>query len=364
MFTLIIAKYLTSYTETIPLVEGSHFDQMISAGSITFSERDLGILQQGPLQDDCRSVLENDDYCRSFVTEILAPGTSTCPKSSWQDDQQEIICRPGEQNSTPGLVNTTSHLPYNKDINVHDDSLNHIAAELAKKRQELAAAEVLVSKLSTEVKLLEQAFGEQKGHHPIENVVEVTPKPKTSHKRGSDGTDRNTKRRKGKADAQNLDPDYYLPDGESEGYCLQTRHNHALNNTSPTIVDSEGGKYIQSLVKNSDAITSSKYAAVTVIGSSPSPEACFSQAVQNPGDSLSGSSTYELSMISQHFDKSDVTQSLSIQKPWRGLQPRDPNNSMLESISGFTFQHSGQLNCRASSMGVMEELDDSIIWVA
>ena len=331
-------------------------------GNTTFSEQDLEILQQNQSQHDCGSVVESDNFCHSFGT--LAQGINSAPENSWEKHREANLCQTKKQNATPYSVTPTSHYHYNKDINADDDSLHHIEAELCKKRQELATAKSIVSKLSTEVKLLEEAFAKRRRHHPRRTVFEVTPKPKIGEKRGNDGAPRLVKRLKQKATVPNFELESLSQSNEKrEVCCLQDCHVTALENTSPTTVDGKERSSDQCLTQNNDTIASD-YGSTALLSTPKTPDLLFTQAVQSLGDCLPRSGTDKYPSTFQHLNKGDLTQSLAIQTPWSECIPLDQSNSTLKEVSGFTSPNSGLLNCRASSVGFMDDLDETIAWVA
>ncbi|KAE9366222.1 hypothetical protein N431DRAFT_386458 [Stipitochalara longipes BDJ] len=360
------AIWSTSVTEDATYVDAkSQFDyRQICVRNTAFSEQNLGRLPQDPTHSNCRSDVESDLFFHIFDSESLVSENTFSLEPDREGDQETIVSILRDQDAAPSMAEITSRVSYDKDGNAQDDSLNYIEEELRKKRQELATAEITVSKLSTEVKLLEETFAKRRRHNSKEPYFEGTPRPKITHKRSNDGAPRRAKRLKGNAAAPKFEPENFKhPNAEIEVCCLHDRHITAMENTSPTTVDDAGGRSYHYFDQKPDVISSHNI-VMPSLSNSIIPDPYLTQAVQDPGQCLLGLGVGEQPPISQRFDRSNVTQSLPMETSCSGFPSWDENTSRFRSNSGYTSLHSNLLNCRASSIDAMDGLDESIAWVA
>jgi hypothetical protein len=268
----------------------------------------------------------------------------------------------------PGIAQTTSQpLSGNKRLGralgPQTDLLYHIGTELSKKRDELAAAENTVSKLLTEIKLLEASAKRETQH--FEGIsFEDTNKQKNSHKRGSDEILHGAKRLKERATALNFDseipkrPNAKIERQGKEKVCLTSGHFSTAKDPLPHITSATGGRAHHYFHQNNN-VTASDYAAIPDIITSEAPKSCHGEAVQNFGQSLSRTFNDNHPPMALHAERSSIVQSLSMQTQWSELL--DESTNRISSAPGYASLDIGLFNCRASSI---EPLEQSIAWVA
>jgi hypothetical protein len=343
---------LTSFTEITHSVEGSQIDHQTCVKNNIFSEQDLRLLPQKLAHSDCMSDVESVQLYQNCNTETLAVGNTFSSKSC----QEEVsVCHLQDQTAALRMLDTSPIISYNKILDVQDDSLHQIEAELCKKRQELAAAEVVVSKLSTEVKLLAEAFAKRTSHYARENSLRTTSRPNMSRKkRGNDGALRSVKRLKGKAAAPNSKSETFKYPNSGKTLCLESPRLSPMENTSPTTIYGAEGIYDHRFNQDNEAIVL-EYPTMPSFSSFEGSELYLTEAVQSYRDSILRTNAEGHPPMFSHSEKTILVQSLSTQTPY---------NSSFTSESGQASWRNEMANCRVSSMEVMNNLNKSMACVA
>jgi hypothetical protein len=343
---------LTSFTEITHSVEGSQIDHQTCVKNNIFSEQDLRLLPQKLAHSDCMSDVESVQLYQDCNTKTLAVGNTFSSKSC----QEEVsVCHLQDQTAALRMLDTSSTISYNKILDVQDDSLHQIEAELCKKRQELAAAEIVVSELSSEVKLLAEAFAKRTSHHARENNHRVTSRPNLGRKkRCNDGALRSVKRLKGKAAAPNSKSETFKYPNSGKTLCLESPRLSPMENTSPTTIYGAEGIYDHRFNQDNDAIALD-YPTMPSFSSFEGSELYLTEAVQSYRDSILRTNAEGHPPVSSHSEKTILVQSLSTQTP---------HNSSITSESGQASWRNEMANCRVSSMEVMNNLNKSMACVA
>ena len=185
----------------------NHFGPHCSQENFSVSPQDL-------IRNDCRTSTDTDQFSQSIITEMQFLG-SIFSFENFHEQNQEInqLTSKNRKERVP-FASSTPKLPSRSFpdssrctgivLEPQNNPLLHVSEELCRKRVELAAAQITVSKLLTEIKSLE-ASAEQQSLSFEATAFEDTLTPRRSHKRGSEETLHSAKRLKETESALNSD---------------------------------------------------------------------------------------------------------------------------------------------------------------
>jgi hypothetical protein len=312
-----------------------------------FSQENFGISPQDLMHNDCRSDAYIDQLPHSIEINALTLGNTSSSKSSQYEDRDSNTPPPRDQNESFTFTQDTAKLApqlfYGNErtsyqaLNQHNDSLYHIQAQLRRKREELAAAEVTVSNLRNEIKLLEASVKRQSPH------FEDTIKQKIKHKRTNDGILHGAKRLKGKATRLSLasETSEGLNVNGEESFNLTDLHFSTVKGP-PSIITTAEERAPLSFYQNN-------------LSTPKAPETPLAGVIQKPDQSLPliSQDTFPL-----RVERSSPVQPLSKQTPCSALLDESRERLLYP---GRDFLERGLVNCRACSI---EGLEQGIAWVA
>jgi hypothetical protein len=208
------AQHLISQSGTIHISSDSYLEQPQNHFRPHCSQEKFGVPPQDLLRNDCRTSTDTDQFSQSIVTEMQFLGSMFSLENFHEQNQEINSSRSPIQKESVPLASSTPKLPSRSSpdssrctgivLEPQNNSLLHVSEELRRKRAELAAAQITVSKLLTEIKSLE-ASAEQESLFFKATAFEGTPRPTRSHKRGSEQTLHSAKRLKETKFALNSD---------------------------------------------------------------------------------------------------------------------------------------------------------------
>jgi hypothetical protein len=286
------AKHLISQSENVHSSD-SYLEQPQNHFRPRCSRENFGVSPQDLIRNDCRTSPYTDKFSQSIVTEMQFLG-SMFSLENFHEQKQEInsSTSPIRKESVP-LASSTLKLPSQSFpdssrctgivAEPQNNSLLPVSEELRRKRAELAAAQITVSKLLTEIKSLE-ASAEQESLFFEATAFEDTRRPRRSHKRGSEETLHSAKRLKETEFALNSDWEISTSPTIEGGETIFLAGVHSPTEKSlftRTRKNFEGGpKHASDRVANE---TTSEYAAIS---STEAPKPCPAHETQTFGQPL------------------------------------------------------------------------------
>ena len=151
------AQHLISQSENVPISSDSYLEQPQNHFVPQDSQENFGVSPQDLIRDDCSTSTDTNQFCQSIVTEMQLLG-SMFSSANVHEQSQEInpFTSPNRKEPAP-LATRIPKLPSRSFLDSsrctgivlepQNKSLFHISEELCRKRAELAAAQITVSKL-------------------------------------------------------------------------------------------------------------------------------------------------------------------------------------------------------------------------
>jgi hypothetical protein len=299
------AIHLISQSENVHISSDSYLEQPQNHFGPHCSQENFGVSPQDLIRNDCRTSTDTDQFSQSIVTETQFLESMFSLESLHEQNQEINSSTSPNRNESVPLASSTPKLPSRSFpdssrctgivLEPQNNSLLHVSEELRRKRAQLAAAQITVSKLLIEIKSL-KASAEQERLFFEATAFEGTPRPIRSHKRGSEETLHSAKRLKETEFALNSDcvistsPSF---EGE-ETMFLHGGHSPTEQSLSTSTRNNfEGGPQ-----HASDRMANEKASEYAAISSTEAPKPCAAHETQTLGQP----SLCEFRKISLPFD--------------------------------------------------------------
>ena len=231
------AQHLISQSENVPISSDSYLEQPQNHFRPHCSQENFGVSPQDLIRNDCRISTDTDQFSQSIVTEMQFLGSMFSLENFHEQNQEINSSTSPNRNESVSLASSTPKLPSRSFpdrsrrtgivLEPQKNSLLHVSEELRRKRAELAAAQIIVSKLLTEIKSLE-ASAEQECLFFEATAFGGTPRPARSHKRGSEETLHRAKRLKETESALSSDWEISTSPSTEDGETMFLAGGHSL----------------------------------------------------------------------------------------------------------------------------------------
>jgi hypothetical protein len=208
------AQRLISLSENIRISSDFYFEQPQNLFRAHCSQENFGVSPQDLIRNDCRTATDIEQFSQSIDTEMQSLGDMFLFEDSHEQNQETNQSISLNRNESILSASSTPQLPSQPFpgssrctgivLGSQSKSFLQVSEKLRRKRRELAAAQINVSKLLTEIKLLE-ASSERESLISEAMTFEDTLRHRRSHKRGNDEILQGNKRLKERENAVNFD---------------------------------------------------------------------------------------------------------------------------------------------------------------
>jgi hypothetical protein len=284
------AQHLISQSENIHISGDSYLEQPQNNFRPHCSQENFGVSPQDLIRNDCRTSADTDQLSQRIDTEMQFLG-SMFSSENFREQNQEInqSTSPNRKESV-SLASNILKLPSRSFpdssrctsivLEPQKNSSLHVSEELRRKREELAAAQITVSKLLTEIKSLE-ASAEQENLNFEAMAFEDTLRQTRSHKRGNEEILHGAKRLKETEFALDFDCEISTSPSTVDGETMFLAGGHLPTEKSlfpRTRKICEGG-----IQHASDRMANQTTSEYTAISSTEAPKPCSAHATQTLG---------------------------------------------------------------------------------
>jgi hypothetical protein len=284
------AQHLISQSENVHISSDSYLEQPQNHFGPHCSQENFTVSPQDLIRNDCRTSTDTDKFSQSIITERQFPGSMVSIENFHEQSQEINQATSPNQTEPVHFASSILKLPSRSFLDSsrctgialepRNNSLLHVSEELRRKRAELAAAQITVSKLLTEIESLE-ASAEQESLFFEATAFEGTPRPRRSHKRGSEEILHSAKRLKETEFALNSDWEISTSPSSKGGETLFLHGGHSPTEQSlftSTRKNLEGGPQ-----HASDRMANEKASGDAGISSTEAPKPCPAHETQTFG---------------------------------------------------------------------------------